>query len=191
MILTALGIILFIALAFFIFPVLSPIPYFPSNHADMPMILKSLGISNDQTIIDLGAGEGLIVFQAANYAHTHNLNTSFVALEINPVLLIIMHIRRLLHPHRKYIKVMYGDMFKLHFPSLIEPHTKPLFYMYISPWLMEKILSRIRKQVNTYTIVSYMYRILTDENPAYKGVHDIFIQRYTQDMTTPSSTSLK
>jgi 16S rRNA A1518/A1519 N6-dimethyltransferase RsmA/KsgA/DIM1 with predicted DNA glycosylase/AP lyase activity len=179
MIFVVLGIILFVTMAFFVFPVLSPIPYFPSNHADTDIILKSLHLSSDMTMIDLGAGDGFVIFQAASFALKHSLNTRFVALEINPVLLMIMYIRKLFHPNSKNIRVMYGDMFKLDFAALVAPGTKPLFYMYISPWLMEKVLTRIRKQIHKYVVVSYMYRISPDEKPVLRGVHDIFIQHYS------------
>lgn len=110
-ILIVLGLILLITLILFSFPQFSPIPYFPSNKQDLPKILKTLDIDNDQVLIDLGAGDGMIIIEAAKEAYEKKLNTKFVAIDINPVLVFIMHLRRLLHPNRKNITIMRADMF--------------------------------------------------------------------------------
>ena len=58
----------------------SPIPYFPTNKKDIPAIIKALKLRNDQIIFDLGAGNGIVIFEAAKKAI--NLNTQFVAIDI-------------------------------------------------------------------------------------------------------------
>ncbi|PIP63272.1 hypothetical protein COW97_03440, partial [Candidatus Roizmanbacteria bacterium CG22_combo_CG10-13_8_21_14_all_34_12] len=92
---------------------LSPIPYFPSQPIDMPLIVKALNLKNNQTVIDLGAGDGIVIFKAAQQSYKQKLNTKFVAVEINLILILIIHLRRLFHPNKKNIKIVYGDIFKM------------------------------------------------------------------------------
>ncbi|MDO8609755.1 MAG: class I SAM-dependent methyltransferase [bacterium] len=177
-ILFGLGTIFFIILIIFSFPQFSPIPYFPSNKKDLKLILKSLKIKNDQTIIDLGAGDGMIIFEAAKYAFEKELNTQFIATEINPILLSIMFLRRLFHKNKNNIKILYADMFTMnyHLSSIIN-HPSLTFYLYISPWFLDKTVLNIKKQIKKYNIVSYMYQIPSlknIENKSKGNIHDIF-----------------
>jgi hypothetical protein len=48
---------------------LSPIPYFPSQKIDLPLIIKALNLQNNQTVFDLGAGDGIVIFEAAKKAY--------------------------------------------------------------------------------------------------------------------------
>ena len=93
--------IIFIIIIIFIFSSkkFSPIPYFPSQPVDLPLIIKALNLKSNQTVFDLGAGDGIIIFKAAQQAYKQKLNTQFVAVEINPVLILILHLRRLFHPN--------------------------------------------------------------------------------------------
>lgn len=170
-------IILFIVIAIFSFPQFSPIPYFPSNKKDLPLIIKAFKLKNNQTVIDLGAGDGIVIFEAAKEAFRKKLNTKFIAVEINPVLICILYIRRFLHPNRGNIKVMYGNMFKLNIKDqiskikntyqkskiknsgTIEQSNNITFYLYISPWYFEKVIKDLKLKIKNFKIVSYMYPI--------------------------------
>lgn len=159
----------------FAFPQFSPIPYYPSNMKDKALILKALGLKNGQTIVDLGAGDGVVVFEAAREAMSRGLDTRFVALEINPVLLGIMQLRRLFHPNRKNIRIARGDMFTADYRRW---GTQGItYYLYISPWLIEKVIARIREQVPGARFVSYYYPIKSLEGREKKseGVHGVYV----------------
>lgn len=174
-ILAAFIVILFAVIIIFAFPQFSPIPYYPSNMKDKTLILKALGLKNGQTIVDLGAGDGVVVFEAAKAALDRNLDTRFVALEINPVLLGIMHLRRLFHPNRKNIRIAGGDMFTADYRRW---GTRGMtYYLYISPWLIEKVIARIREQVPGARFVSYFYPVksLGYKEKKTAGVHGVYI----------------
>jgi len=175
-IIVIIAIFLLIILAIFAFPQLSPIPYFPSNKKDLPLIIKALRLKNKQVVIDLGAGDGVIIFSAAKKAYENKLYTKFIAVDINPVLLLIMHIRRFFHPNKKNIKIMYGDMFNL----TIQPYNNLTIYLYISPWYLEEVISNLIpiRSGSNFSIVSYMYPIksLKKQEKIIKGnEHDIFV----------------
>ncbi len=111
MIILFFAVLILLAIIFiFASPKLSPIPYFPSNHYDLPLIIKALNLQNNQTIIDLGAGDGIVIFKAAEEALNKNLKTKFIAIDINPILVFIMNIRRLFHPNKKTF-ILLGEIF--------------------------------------------------------------------------------
>ena len=179
-------------------PQLSPIPYFPTNHQDLDSIIKALNLKNDQTIIDLGAGDGIVIFEAARIAKDKGLGTKFVAVDINPILIFIMCLRRLFHPNRKNIKIVWADLFKIKYNSLTrlpgdlsleasakgealaksgEPFNSLTFYLYVSPWLIEKIVSKIKKDIKDFNIVSYFYPVksLNKKEKILKGKNQVYI----------------
>src|SRR3989338_3919720 len=175
--------IIFITIIIFIFSSkkFSPIPYFPSQPVDIPLIIKTLNLKNNQTVFDLGAGDGIIIFTAAKSSFQRKLNTEFIAVEINPVLILILHFRRLFHPNKKNIKIVYGDIFKMDFESFMYRRgtalSLPTFYLYISPWYLEKTISNIKYQISKYSIVSYMYSIksLKNREKIIQGRNKIFV----------------
>lgn len=170
-------IVLLSIIIIFSFSRFSPIPYFPSNGKDIPLILNALNIKSNQTIIDLGAGDGIVIFRAAEKAFQDKLNTQFIAVEINPILLLILYIRRIIHPNRKNIKIINADMFTIHYSLITNDQRPTTFYMYISPWFIEKTVTNITKQIKIFYLVSYFYQVkcLPKYNEEVKeGVHKIY-----------------
>jgi len=188
---------------YFILPSLSPIPFFPTNKKDLPMIVKALvemekngaggstggsprqrvptyvgrtreSPAQPSIVIDLGAGTGTVIFAAAWQAYQQGLDTQFVAVEIHPLLVLIMHLRRLVHPHRKNISVIRADIFKINYqqlaikqsspPSSANRHTSEgqgniTIYMYVGTFVMERLKKQLIKLPRVTRIVSYMYEI--------------------------------
>lgn len=191
-----LTIIVIVVIFFFSSPSLSPIPYFPSQSVDLPKIIKALNLKNNQTVFDLGAGDGIVIFKAAEEAFQQGLNTKFVAVEINPVLILILYLRRLFHKNRKNIKIIIGDMFKF---SLSSPRRRgsrlkshfnvfsrldsPLqgndivFYLYVSPWYIERVIKNCKMKIENFSVVSYMYPIksLRNKKKIIRGKNKIFV----------------
>jgi 16S rRNA A1518/A1519 N6-dimethyltransferase RsmA/KsgA/DIM1 with predicted DNA glycosylase/AP lyase activity len=150
---------LLIIILFFSSPKLSPIPYFPSNKKDLPLIIKALNLKNNQVVFDLGAGDGIVIFEAAKKAFEKKLNTKFFAVEINPILILIMWLRWLFHPNKKNIKIVCDDIFKIDFTSYKLQATSYKFYLYLSPWYLEKIIKNLRLKIKNFTLVSYFYPV--------------------------------
>jgi 16S rRNA A1518/A1519 N6-dimethyltransferase RsmA/KsgA/DIM1 with predicted DNA glycosylase/AP lyase activity len=140
-------------------PHLSPIPYFPSNKKDLPLIIKALNLKNNQVVFDLGAGDGIVIFEAAKLAFEKKLNTQFFAFEINPILILIMWLRWLFHPNKKNIKIVCDDIFKIDFKRYKLKVTSYTFYLYISPWYLEKVIKNLKSQIKNFSLVSYFYPV--------------------------------
>jgi 16S rRNA A1518/A1519 N6-dimethyltransferase RsmA/KsgA/DIM1 with predicted DNA glycosylase/AP lyase activity len=167
---------LLIIILFFSSQKLSPIPYFPSNKKDLPLIIKALNLKNNQVVFDLGAGDGIVIFEAAKLAFEKKLNTQFFAVEINPVLILIMWVRWLFHPNRKNIKIVRDDIFKIDFTSYKLQVTSYTFYLYISPWYLEKVIKNLKSQIKNFSLVSYFYPV--PKMPAkkiFQGKNKVFV----------------
>jgi len=164
----------------------SPIPYFPSNKKDLPLIIKALNLKNNQIVFDLGAGDGIIIFEAAKKAFQQKLSTKFIAVEINPILIFILYLQRLFNPNKQNIKIVYDDIFKMDFNSLtrqpvnnitMKQFNNLIIYLYISPWYLEKTISNIKNQISKFTVISYMYSIksLKNKEKIIRGKNKIFV----------------
>ncbi len=166
-------------LVLFAFPQFSPIPYFPSNGKDIDKIIRSLRLKNRCVFIDLGAGDGTVIFNAATFAYRKKLNTQIVATDINPILLLILHVRRFFHPNKKNIRIMRADMFSMDFSSLYSQRSKlhTVIYLYISPWYLEPVIRNLKLTIKNFSLVSYMYPVksLKSKEKIIRGSqHDIF-----------------
>lgn len=177
------GITVLLIIITFAFPQFSPVPYFPTNKKDLPKILELLQLKNGQVLIDLGAGDGILVFEAAKMAFHKNLTTKFVAVELNPFLVLILHLRRIFHANRRNIRIIWGDMFKINLKEVnIKNLISSVIYLYISPWYLEKVYKKLRKELGSFTLISYFYAI-PHFKPTKKieGVHPIFIYNIKND----------
>lgn len=170
-------ILFFLLLTPFLFKKFSPIPYFPTNRKDMPLIMNTITLKDNQVFFDLGAGDGIIVFELAKKSQTMKLDTQFVAIELNPILVFILHIRRLLHTNRNNIIIIWGDMFTYDYKSYVKnKQTEFLFYLYISPWFLEQATTVIRSLDMPVHIISYFYPIhsLKASEKKLKGIHTVY-----------------
>lgn len=169
-------VILFSILILFSFRELSPVPYFPSNKADKKIILKALDLKNDQVVIDLGAGDGWILFEAAHVAQKKNLNTKFIQVEINPVLIGVLHIKRLLHPNRENIYIRHFDFLKEDLKKLLTFDSQFLtFYLYVSPQFIPTLTKKIQSFNKKATVVSYFYPVVGKKPSAvWEGKHTVY-----------------
>ncbi|QQS43330.1 hypothetical protein IPM65_04165 [Candidatus Roizmanbacteria bacterium] len=156
-------VILFAVIAgivFFVFSsAYSSIPFLPTHSRDLTTVIKKLNLKKDQVIIDLGAGSGTVIFAAATEAHKKGLNTEFIAIDINFLLVIFMWMRSWFHPHRNHITVLQGDLFKMDYERMIEPYQNILFYMYVSPWVTDTLAELIQETKKPVSLLSYRYPV--------------------------------
>ena len=167
-------------------PHLSPIPYFPSNKKDLPLIIKALKLKNNQVVFDLGAGDGLVIFEAAKLAFERKLNTQFFAIEINPILILIMWLRWFFHLNKKNIKIIRADIFTYNFchaelasASQILKQVQDdnmVIYLYISPWYLEKVIKNLKSQIKKFSLVSYFYPLpKMKPRKVFQGKNKVFL----------------
>lgn len=131
-------------------------------------------LTNNQVVIDLGAGDGAVVWAGATKAHEKGLTTQFVAIDINIVLVAFMLLRRHFHPHKAHITILHGDMFLINYKKIIGTK-RVLFYIYIAPWFTKQVYVMVKELYMLCKILSYFYEI---EGSQYakktKGVHNLY-----------------
>jgi len=127
-------------------------------------------------ILDLGAGSGTILFTLADEAYKSGRKTQFIALEINPFLILLLHIKRLLHSNQKHISIKFGDLFKERYDQ-ITGGGKTVCYLYVSPRLIPQIFKKIKKDIPSSQIVSYMYEVksIKASKVVKTGNHPIYL----------------
>lgn len=178
---------------YFILPSLSPVPFFPSNKKDLPLICKTaLKIDKKSIIIDLGAGTGTIIFKTAHLAYQKKQDAQFLAVEIHPFLILIMHMRKIFHPNKKNIRIIHSDMLKLDYNKLIQDIHKQssiIFYLYIGYRIIKPLQKKLVSIKRNITILSYMYDIPGWEKYIIrrkKGLHTLTV--YERTIHHPFST---
>ncbi len=149
------------------------------------MIVKTLlNNQHHDVIVDLGAGTGTVIFETARRAHQKKYDTHFIAIEINPLLILIMYIRRLFHPNKKNIRIIRTNMLEVDYDELANREVKQsalIFYLYIGHRVIEplkKILENIKKD---FIVVSYMYDVpgwKKYRTRIQKGIHTLTIYQH-------------
>ena len=182
LILAVLFIIIVTVIIIFASPKLSPIPYFPSNANDLPIILKALKLRNDEIVFDLGAGDGIVIFSAADEARKKNLTTKFVAVEMNPILGMILHIRRLLHKNKQNIVIVTNNMFKVDYKTFTKDYDNITVYLYVSPRFIPRIVNHLKIMIPRFNLVSYFYPIEPSMKPTASGAHAVYRKEITDRM---------
>ncbi|MDP2685425.1 MAG: rRNA adenine N-6-methyltransferase family protein [bacterium] len=150
----------------------SPVPYFPTNKKDVPLIIKALNLEKNKSIVDLGAGNGIVIFKAASEAYKRGFDTKFYAVEINPVLVFIMNIRKLFHKNKKNIYILSEDFTKMS----LKKFKNAVFYLYLSPKYLDIVYQKIKKEASNPKIISYFYK--TNERIDFikiKGENNLYV----------------
>lgn len=150
--------LIFLALAalFFLSRKLSPVPYFPTHKDDVSSVIKEMRLKNDHIVIDLGAGNGAVILKAAQEAHKKRLDTKFVAIEINPILVAVLFLRKLFHPNRKNISILMKDMFAFDY-STIQKSASLTVFAYVSPLHLERLYKQAKSAGRPVDFISYFY----------------------------------
>jgi len=139
--------LVFGALIWFSNPKLSPIPYYPTLEKDIQRIKQALNLQPKDVLYDLGAGDGKIVFRLAA------AKIKVVAVESNPYLVALMHLKRLFSPYKKQIVILWQDLFKTDLSEATH------IYLFVGPSAIKQIFTYINSQPRPKLkrIVSYRY----------------------------------
>lgn len=133
--------VLLIVWFYYAFPrTFSSAPYVPSMLKDFDEVLKEIAIEG-KDFIDLGAGDGKVVFRAAKFGAR-----SAVAIEINPFLTLVARLRKLIMRNHN-VQVVQEDLFK----HPLEQYA--VIYTYLLPKTMLKVWPLIKDQCKPGTIL--------------------------------------
>jgi hypothetical protein len=100
-------------------------------------------------------GQALIKIETSQ-----KITTQFYAVEIHPLLIFIMHLKHLFHPNRKNIHILRTNLFNLNFSNLtIKQFNNITIYLYVGPFVMQRLKPVLQSFPKGIRIVSYMYEI--------------------------------
>ncbi|HTP53578.1 MAG TPA: SAM-dependent methyltransferase [Thermoplasmata archaeon] len=100
-----------LALAYFVFASFAfGAGYQPTPRRAVETMLRLAEVGPEDTVYDLGAGTGAIVFRAARVYRARTL-----AVEVEPIRVGILHLRRRTGPFADRIRIRWGNLFSLDF----------------------------------------------------------------------------
>lgn len=118
------------------------VPYVPSRFPKVKKVLREIGISKQTKFIDLGSGDGTIVFMAAGMGAAKT-----TGLDINPFLVVISKFRNLLNHRRGRVDFQLKSFSKHDFSGY------NFVYTYLFPELMEKLEDKLFAELPQGAIV--------------------------------------
>jgi len=150
----------------------SPVPYFPTNKKDIPLIMEALNLEKNKSVVDLGAGNGIVIFKAASEAYKRGFDTKFYAVEINPILIVLLQIKRLFHKNKKNIFILFEDFTKMN----LKRFNNSVFYLYLAPKYLNIVYKKIKIETQKSKIISYFYKIPNiNQSSLMKKIHPIYV----------------
>ena len=120
---------------FFLFLCLSFVtggPFVPSSKHAVEAMIKLADLKAGQTVIDIGSGDGRVLFEAAKEG------ARGIGIEINPYLVLFTRIRAFLGPYRGRITVL---------------SQADVVFVYLIPWRMEDLAEKLEDELKDDALV--------------------------------------
>ncbi len=89
---------------FYLVDVFLELPYVGAKKESIKNIIKLAGIKKGETVVDLGSGDGRILFESAN------LGAFAIGYEVNPFMIIISTLKRTLKGYDQEVKIKNKSM---------------------------------------------------------------------------------
>lgn len=140
-------IFLFLQLAiagFFLFLCLSFVtggPFVPSSRQSVEAMIILAKLSPGQTIIDLGSGDGRVLFAAAKSG------ANAIGFEINPYLVWYARLRAFLGSYKGKITVFWKNLWTADLSKA------DVVFVYLIPWRMEDLAEKLEDELKPGTLV--------------------------------------
>lgn len=145
MLVSVLFLILQLALAgFFLFLCLAFVtggPFVPSNKRAVRAMVKLANLRPGITVIDIGSGDGRVLFEAANQG------AIAIGIEINPYLVLLTRLRALWRPYRGKVTVRWQNLWTA------DLSRADAVFVYLIPWKMDDLATKLKKELKPGTLV--------------------------------------
>lgn len=135
-------IIQFVFALFFFFLVLSfytGAPYVPSKTLAAKQMMKFAHLSKGTRVIDLGSGDGKLLFEAAS------LGATAVGYEINPFLVAFTNTKSFFSPYRTRVHAVWKNFWHADISSA------DVILLYLIPWKMDQLENKLLKETKPGT----------------------------------------
>lgn len=130
------GFFLFLCLAF-----VTGGPFVPSTKKAVDAMVTLAKIRPGQTVIDVGSGDGRVLFAAAKQG------AFAVGIEINPYLVRFTQLKAFFGPYRGRIRVRWQNLWTADLTSA------DVVFVYLIPWRMEDLAAKLKRELKPTAIV--------------------------------------
>ncbi len=138
-------------------------PYLPTLSKHVETALQLADLKKDQTLLELGCGDGKVVVAAAKQGF------NVVGYELNPILAGLAWLRT--RRYRKQVTIIWGDFWKKDWPNA------EVIFVFLLPKYMEKLSETIAKyEYRPIKLVSFAFEIKT-KKPS-KTQDGLFVYEY-------------
>lgn len=127
--------------------------YQPTPRRSVEAMLRLAQVGPKDTLYDLGAGTGAVLFRAADRGAT------VVGVEVEPLRVAILRLRRRFHPARDRITLHWGNMFDLDF------HRATVVAVFLWPEAMRRLRPLFESQLAGGSRVVSHYHLLPGYAP--------------------------
>lgn len=165
LVLSAIGIVGVALLAYFVFgSFVFGAGYQPTPRRSVEAMLRLAEVGPRDTLFDLGAGTGAIVFRAARIYRAR-----VVGVEVEPLRILILRLRRATGPFADRITLYWGDFFRLNFreATVVSTFLWPGAMIRLQPKLEAELPAGARVVSHCHPIVGWTYEVFDPETDVY------------------------
>jgi len=129
---------------FFFFLVLSfytGAPFVPSRLKSAKRMIELAHISKGTRVIDLGSGDGKLLFLAASQGGVA------IGFEINPFLVLFTNIKAFCSPYKTRVRAIWKNFWNSNLSNA------DVVLLYLIPWKMEKLEQKLLKETKPGTLI--------------------------------------
>jgi len=155
--------VLFTVVLLFSFVILFGAPYLPTTKVQVSAALDLLGLKKDQTLLELGAGDGSVSLAALR------CGLKVTAIELNPILCVVIFFRTF--SYRSKITITCGNFWRVEWGS----------YDGVYVFLLDKYMKRLdNKLIHEHFVgklASFAFQIPSKKHALEKS--GIYLYKYT------------
>jgi ribosomal protein L11 methylase PrmA len=159
------------SLAYFVFAsFLFGAGYQPTPRASAFTMLRWAELSGRDTLYDLGAGTGALVFRAVRL-----YGVRAVGVEVEPIRVAILRLRRAFFPRRDRVTIRWGNLFDLDFREAT------VVAAFLWPGAMERLRPKLEAELRPGArVVSHCHEIPGWVAAKYDRATDVYLYRWPQ-----------
>lgn len=130
------GFFLYLCLAF-----ITGGPFVPSSMKSVRAMVRLARLQTGQTIIDVGSGDGRVLFESAKYG------ANAVGIELNPYLVLFTRIKAALGQYKRNIKVYCKNLWRTDLSQA------DVVFVYLIPWKMDDLALKLKREIKPGSLV--------------------------------------
>ncbi len=158
-----------VALAYFVFASFAfGAGYQPTPRAAVETMLRFAELGPQDRLFDLGAGTGAIVFRAARIYRAR-----VVGVEVEPIRVLVLRLRRRLGPFSDRITILWGSLFRLDFREAT------VVTAFLWPGAMARLRPKLEAELSDGArVVSHCHEIVGWNSAAYDPETKVYLYRW-------------